>query len=170
MQLCLGWNQVQTIDSLLRKGGFRGHITPEVRNSICLVRFQSEKMSVSYAEYMAYKQEANQYDRVNVFGVYSLSDGGHTHNGLPGTVVSGDDCYADQKPSNKSEYCVNGRLYQSRNKPHSHQRAAADLKLQENAVSCPLKSSLHIHLPNAGDFSHILPRNNYTGPEMQKRN
>lgn len=46
-----GWDHLQTIDSLLRKGGFKGAITNETRNSIRLTRYQSEKMSVSYQEY-----------------------------------------------------------------------------------------------------------------------
>ncbi|KAI1286011.1 AMME syndrome -related protein [Halotydeus destructor] len=46
-----GWDHLQTIDSLLRKGGFKGTITEETRKSIRLTRYQSEKMSVSYQEY-----------------------------------------------------------------------------------------------------------------------
>jgi len=46
-----GWDKTQTIDSLLRKGGFKGHVTPDVRNGIRLVRYQSERISVSYQEY-----------------------------------------------------------------------------------------------------------------------
>lgn len=46
-----GWDHVQTIDSLLRKGGYKGPITSETRRSIRLTRYQSEKMTVSYQEY-----------------------------------------------------------------------------------------------------------------------
>lgn len=46
-----GWDHIQTIDSLLRKGGFKGNISDEVRDSIRLTRYQSEKMTVSYQEY-----------------------------------------------------------------------------------------------------------------------
>ena len=46
-----GWNHVQTIDSLLRKGGFKGNITNDTRRSIKLTRYQTEKMTVSYQEY-----------------------------------------------------------------------------------------------------------------------
>jgi AMMECR1 domain-containing protein len=49
--LHIGWNQTQTIDSLLRKGGFKGNITPDLRSSIKLTRYQSEKVSASYADY-----------------------------------------------------------------------------------------------------------------------
>lgn len=51
-----GWTHTQTIDSLLRKGGFKGHIGPEVHNSIKVTRYQSEKVTVSYSEFMAAKQ------------------------------------------------------------------------------------------------------------------
>jgi len=53
-----GWNQVQTIDSLLRKGGFKGTVTPEVRAAIKLTRYQSEKVSVTYADYVGRWQSA----------------------------------------------------------------------------------------------------------------
>jgi hypothetical protein len=51
VHICIGWNQIQTIDSLLRKGGFKGNVTPEVRGSIKLTRYQSEKVSASYSDY-----------------------------------------------------------------------------------------------------------------------
>jgi uncharacterized protein (TIGR00296 family) len=47
-----GWNQTQTVDSLLRKGGFKGIVTPDVRANIRLTRYQSEKVSVSYQDFM----------------------------------------------------------------------------------------------------------------------
>jgi len=51
-----GWDKLQTIDSLLRKGGYKGNITQDVRNSIRLTRYQSEKITLSYADHMAQKQ------------------------------------------------------------------------------------------------------------------
>lgn len=47
-----GWDQLQTIDSLLRKGGYKAHITPELRRSIKLTRYQSEEISATYQDYM----------------------------------------------------------------------------------------------------------------------
>lgn len=47
-----GWDQIQTIDSLLRKGGYKSQISNEMRRSIKLTRYQSEQVSVSYNEYM----------------------------------------------------------------------------------------------------------------------
>lgn len=46
-----GWDQIQTIDSLLRKGGFKGLVTPDIRRNIKLTRYQSEKVSIGYQEY-----------------------------------------------------------------------------------------------------------------------
>jgi uncharacterized protein (TIGR00296 family) len=46
-----GWDRIQTIDSLLRKGGFKGVINNETRRAIRLTRYQSEKVTVSYQEY-----------------------------------------------------------------------------------------------------------------------
>lgn len=50
--LISGWDQVQTIDSLLRKGGFKGLVTPDIRRNIKLTRYRSEKVSVSYQDYV----------------------------------------------------------------------------------------------------------------------
>nr|CAD7256308.1 unnamed protein product [Timema shepardi] len=35
-----GWDQIQTIDSLLRKGGYKGSVTPDTRRAIKLTRYQ----------------------------------------------------------------------------------------------------------------------------------
>ncbi|XP_015747199.1 PREDICTED: AMMECR1-like protein [Acropora digitifera] len=51
-----GWNQIQTIDSLLRKGGYKGTINAEVRGSVKVTRYQSEKVTVDYNEYLASKR------------------------------------------------------------------------------------------------------------------
>ena len=45
------WDRIQTIDSLLRKGGYRGIITTDYRKTIKLTRYQSEKVSASYQDY-----------------------------------------------------------------------------------------------------------------------
>jgi hypothetical protein len=47
-----GWDHIQTIDSLLHKGGYKGVITPEVRRSIKLTRYQSEKLTLAYSDYI----------------------------------------------------------------------------------------------------------------------
>merc|ERR1711892_1111907 len=55
-----GWDKIQTIDSLLRKGGFKGSVTPDVRRSIRLVRYQSEMISVTYADYLHHCRSRSQ--------------------------------------------------------------------------------------------------------------
>lgn len=57
----LGWDRIQTIDSLLHKGGYKGTVTPEVRKAIKLTRYQSEKLTLSYNDYIV--QHANPYFR-----------------------------------------------------------------------------------------------------------
>lgn len=47
-----GWDQLQTIDSLLRKGGYKAHITSEMRRSIKLTRYQSEEVTATYQDYI----------------------------------------------------------------------------------------------------------------------
>jgi len=52
----IGWDKIQTIDSLLRKGGYRGSVTSDTRRSIKLTRYQSETISVSFQDYMNHMQ------------------------------------------------------------------------------------------------------------------
>ncbi|XP_060792513.1 AMME syndrome candidate gene 1 protein isoform X1 [Neoarius graeffei] len=51
-----GWDHIQTIDSLLRKGGYKAPITNDFRKTIKLTRYRSEKLTMSYAEYIAHRQ------------------------------------------------------------------------------------------------------------------
>ena len=55
--IILGWSKVQAINSLLRKGGYKEHITEDFRKSIGLVRYQSEKSVVTYEEYCRYRRK-----------------------------------------------------------------------------------------------------------------
>ncbi|KAJ2471082.1 AMME syndrome candidate protein 1 protein, partial [Coemansia sp. RSA 2320] len=45
------WTKIQTIDHLLRKGGYELTITQEMRRSVKLTRYQSQKAHLSYEEY-----------------------------------------------------------------------------------------------------------------------
>ncbi|XP_071798055.1 AMMECR1-like protein [Asterias amurensis] len=45
------WNKEQTIDSLLRKGGYKTPINHDFRKTIRVTRYQSEKFSVSFGDY-----------------------------------------------------------------------------------------------------------------------
>ncbi|XP_042196513.1 AMME syndrome candidate gene 1 protein [Callorhinchus milii] len=51
-----GWDHIQTIDSLLRKGGYKAPISSDFRKTIKLTRYRSEKMTLSYSEYLAHRQ------------------------------------------------------------------------------------------------------------------
>ncbi|XP_034113644.1 uncharacterized protein CG5902 [Drosophila sulfurigaster albostrigata] len=63
-----GWDQLQTIDSLLRKGGYRGAvITQELRKSIKLTRYRSQEIQMHYKEYREHLERrggAQQYGKV----------------------------------------------------------------------------------------------------------
>ncbi|XP_052867480.1 uncharacterized protein CG5902-like [Anopheles cruzii] len=56
-----GWDQTQTIDSLLRKGGYRAQITPETRRSIKLTRYTSQECHMSYSEYRDMLEKQSHY-------------------------------------------------------------------------------------------------------------
>ena len=50
-----GWNHIQTIDSLLRKGGYKAPITSDMRKSIHVTRYRSEKLTLHYDDYVRSK-------------------------------------------------------------------------------------------------------------------
>jgi len=51
-----GWTKVEAIDSLLKKGGYRGKVTEEFRKRIILTRYQSFKISCTYKDYSNWKK------------------------------------------------------------------------------------------------------------------
>ncbi|KAM9039601.1 AMMECR1-like protein isoform X3 [Sarcophilus harrisii] len=65
------WDQIQTIDSLLRKGGFKAPITNEFRKTIKLTRYRSEKVTISYAEYIASRQPCFQNGTLHAPPLYN---------------------------------------------------------------------------------------------------
>eukprot|EP00041_Stephanoeca_diplocostata_P003324 m.33532 g.33532 ORF g.33532 m.33532 type:complete len:166 (+) comp14241_c0_seq2:650-1147(+) len=48
-----GWSKVQAIDSLLRKGGYRGKINDSIRSQISLERYKSARYNASYEQWRA---------------------------------------------------------------------------------------------------------------------
>lgn len=52
------WDHIETIDSLLRKGGYKGAITDDVRESINLTRYRSEKLTASYNDYQNWRKQS----------------------------------------------------------------------------------------------------------------
>lgn len=59
-----GWTQTETIDSLLRKGGYRAAITPDMRKSIKLTRYRSQEIQMCYNEYREILERQAQYGKV----------------------------------------------------------------------------------------------------------
>ncbi|RXM97344.1 AMME syndrome candidate gene 1 protein-like [Acipenser ruthenus] len=56
-----GWDHIQTIDSLLRKGGYKAPITNDFRKTIKLTRYRSEKMTMNYTDYISLRQQHHHY-------------------------------------------------------------------------------------------------------------
>ena len=50
-----GWNHIQTLDSLLRKGGYKAQITSDMRKSVQVTRYKSEKLTLHYNDYVQSK-------------------------------------------------------------------------------------------------------------------
>ncbi len=75
-----GWDRVQTIDSLLLKGGFKGAITADVRRAVQLTRYQSQKLSISHADYVKSK---NGY-ATNGYATNGYANGGTANGGFAG--------------------------------------------------------------------------------------
>ncbi|CAD7682455.1 unnamed protein product [Nyctereutes procyonoides] len=69
------WDQIQTIVSLPRKGGLKSPITRELRKTIKHTSYQSEKVTISYAEYIVSQQHCFQ---------------NHTLHTLPHTIITAD--------------------------------------------------------------------------------
>lgn len=49
------WNKYEAISSVLRKGGFRGKITDQVRKNIQVTRYQSARGAMTYDQYLKWK-------------------------------------------------------------------------------------------------------------------
>jgi AMMECR1 domain-containing protein len=52
-----GWTKVAAVDSLLRKGGYKGTITQQVRDGIVLTTYKSSKVHVMYDEWAKARNE-----------------------------------------------------------------------------------------------------------------
>lgn len=52
-----GWSKQEAIDSAIRKAGFNGRITEDIRAALRVRRYRSEKVQCTYAEYVAWKQD-----------------------------------------------------------------------------------------------------------------
>jgi uncharacterized protein (TIGR00296 family) len=47
-----GWSKEATIESLIRKAGFRGEVTSKLKRSLEVTRYQSTKSALSYSNYL----------------------------------------------------------------------------------------------------------------------
>ncbi|KAK9813393.1 hypothetical protein WJX73_005137 [Symbiochloris irregularis] len=54
------WTQQQTIDALIRKAGFSGSVTDDLRSSLRITRYRSTTASLTYAEYMQRVMSSNE--------------------------------------------------------------------------------------------------------------
>lgn len=46
------WNRQQTIDALIRKSGYSGSVTPEMRARLRVTRYRSTTATLTYAQYL----------------------------------------------------------------------------------------------------------------------
>ncbi|ESK93737.1 amme chromosomal region 1-like protein [Moniliophthora roreri MCA 2997] len=51
-----GWDKQEAIDSAIQKAGWNGLITEDIRRSVKLRRYQSSQYSVTWAEYLEWRQ------------------------------------------------------------------------------------------------------------------
>lgn len=52
-----GWTKEETIDSAIRKAGWAGKVTMEMRRGLRVRRYQSSKIARSWEEYVSWKGE-----------------------------------------------------------------------------------------------------------------
>lgn len=69
-----GWNHLQTIDSLLRKAGYRAPITAQCRKNVRVTRYRSEKLTLHYKDYVQSKSIGSSNNRWPKFSSLSFSD------------------------------------------------------------------------------------------------
>ncbi|GEM09811.1 AMMECR1 domain containing protein [Rhodotorula toruloides] len=55
-----GWGKVDAVDAAMRKAGFKGAVTVEMRRAARVSRYQSKKVKVSYEEWQAWRKEQGQ--------------------------------------------------------------------------------------------------------------
>lgn len=52
-----GWDKIETIDSAIRKAGWNGRITEDLRRSVKLRRYQSAICTVGWEEYVQWRKD-----------------------------------------------------------------------------------------------------------------
>ncbi len=51
-----GWTKVEAIDSAMRKAGWNGRITEDMRRSLRVRRYRSEKLARTYEDFVAWRE------------------------------------------------------------------------------------------------------------------
>jgi hypothetical protein len=52
-----GWDKIEAVESAMRKAGWTGVITEEMRRSVCLRRYQSRKCVVGWDEFVQWRKD-----------------------------------------------------------------------------------------------------------------
>jgi len=52
-----GWSKVDAVNAAIRKAGFKGNVTEELRRKCKVSRYQSKKVKVDYEEWMAWRKQ-----------------------------------------------------------------------------------------------------------------
>ncbi len=52
-----GWDKVEAVDSAIRKAGWEGRITEDIRRSIKMRTYQSKMVTVTWEEYWNWRNE-----------------------------------------------------------------------------------------------------------------
>ncbi|XP_042378000.1 uncharacterized protein At2g38710-like [Zingiber officinale] len=52
-----GWTKIETIDSLMRKAGYKGAISESLRCRICVTRYQSTLYTMHFRDYASYVKD-----------------------------------------------------------------------------------------------------------------
>jgi AMME syndrome candidate gene 1 protein len=52
-----GWDKIEAVDSAIHKAGWSGRVTEELRRNVKLRRYQSRKCTVSWDEYVRWREQ-----------------------------------------------------------------------------------------------------------------
>jgi AMME syndrome candidate gene 1 protein len=83
-----GWDVATTVDSLIRKAGFRGRITAEVKEALQCTRYQTSKIKVTFEDYVqATGMDLSSLVSVNAYGSphWIIDEHGHGHTNSDGS-------------------------------------------------------------------------------------
>ncbi|OZJ03660.1 hypothetical protein BZG36_03540 [Bifiguratus adelaidae] len=67
-----GWTKKECLDSLLKKGSYRGKVTDDMRNRVKVTRYQSSKLSISYDDYLESREEIMSFNKLFPWAIVGL--------------------------------------------------------------------------------------------------